>query len=572
MPNRFAFCRRHAWRLACAGMLCAALWFPVIAAAAQHAAPKPATLVDGLGHLHHPVSTQNALAQRFFDQGLTFVYAFNHQEAVRSFRRVAELDPQLAMAHWGIALALGPNYNARMDEAQPEEARHALQRAADLAAGNPSTTEAERSYIAALTLRFAETSDLASTAAADNYRDAMRELMRHNPDDPDAAALFADSVMTPHAWRLWNADGTPAEGTSEIIGVLESVLAKNPDHIGANHFYIHAVEASPNPERGLPSADRLMVLAPAAGHLLHMPAHIYDRVGLHAAAARANAAAVAADRAYLNKLVGSNPYAGYFNHNLHFLAIAKTNAGRYRDAIRAAKAFAHRVGSNAPGIPRLEEYLPAVALIDVRFGKWDEISRLPAPPKSYAGLRAVWHFARGMARAAKGQPDAAQRERDAMTKTLAAISAEERWGNNAAADIFAIASALLDGNIALSRGDGTEAIERFQAAARVDDALAFDEPAPWYIPPREALARAMLEAGDAAGAENVLREELARRPKGGRALFALIKAMQQQAKPTVALEQEFAVAWKDADVSPWVGYAAPSVAARRQRRASSIAR
>ena len=350
---------------------------------------KPATLVEGLGRIHHPVSTKSVLAQRFFDQGLAYVYAFNHQEALRSFSRAAQLDPNLAMAHYGVALALGPNYNAaEMGAAQAGQARAALVYAQALAA---DASPNEQDWIAALAVRFAEPFDADPAKAARNYRDAMRALMQRYPNDLDAATLFADSAMVLRPWRLWNADGTPAEDTAEILSVLESVLARDPDHIGANHFYIHAVEASPRPERALPSARRLPLLAPAAGHLVHMAAHVYDRVGDHAASARANAAAVAADRAYFRQSTAPNPYQGYTAHNLHFLAVAHTMQGRYRDAIKAAREFGRQVAATLPGVPGVEGFLPAPALIDVRFQKWNEVLKLPRPPQAVErAFTAAW--------------------------------------------------------------------------------------------------------------------------------------------------------------------------------------
>ena len=546
-----------AWTaLVAALLLPLALLFATDAPAQQRKAPPPRLFV-GLGDLHHPVSTSNRLAQRFFNQGLTFVYAFNHQEAVRSFQRAAELDPKLAIAHWGMALALGPNYNSGMDSERAERARQALRRAEAIAAREPSTSAAERDYIAALQPRFAP-SDASGVDPAEAYEVAMRALAQRYPDDPDAATLFADSMMTPRAWNLWNADGTPAPGTEEIVATLESVLARHPEHVGANHFYIHAIEASPNPGRGLPSADRLTRLAPAAGHLVHMPAHIYDRVGDHAAAARANKAAVEADDAYIRQLGSPNPYQRYYAHNLHFLAISYTNQGRYRDAIATAKAFAKRVAINVPGVPRLAEYMPAVALINVRFEKWDEIAKLPAPPEAYGALRAVWHFARGMAFAGRGRPNAARAERDALARTMAAIPADEMWGRSLAADVFGIAVGMLDASIAVLRNDTAGAIATLRRAAAAEDALAYDEPAVWYIPARESLARVLLATGDPAEAETVLRDELSRRPHSGRALFILAESQRRQLLDAAAVERDFERAWKDADTQPRIGGTAVS--------------
>jgi hypothetical protein len=289
-----------------------------------------------------------------------------------------------------------------------------------------------------------------------------------------------------------------------------------------------------------------------------MPAHIYDRVGNHAAAARANKAAVDADEAYLRQLAAPNPYQRYYAHNLHFLAVSYTSQGRYRDAIRAARAFARRVAAGAPGVPRLAEYLPGVALINVRFEKWDEIARLPAPPTAYPGLRAVWHFARGMAFAGRGQSKAAQAQRDALERTMAAIPEHEMWGRSRARDVFAIALGMLEANIAVLRNDTAEAIALLRAAAATEDAQPYDEPSVWYVPPREPLAGLLLAGADAAGAEQVLRDELSRRPNSGRALFILAAAQRMQQKDYAAVEGDFERAWKAADAEPRIGGGAVS--------------
>ena len=277
-------------------------------------------LMAGMGAVHHPVSTTDAEAQRFFDQGLAFIYGFNHDEALRSFKRAAELDPQLAMAHWGVALALGSNYNLQADARQQRAAYEAIQKARALAA---KASEHERAYIEALSRRYANDPQPDPQKLAVDYKNAMSDLVGRYPDDADAATLYAESMMNLRPWKLWTADGKPAEGTEEIIRVLEGVLRRNPDHTGANHYYIHAVEASPAPERALPSAARLERLAPAAGHLVHMPSHIYIRTGDYEAAAKSHADAILADRTYIEKSGAQGVYPMmYYNHNIHFLASA----------------------------------------------------------------------------------------------------------------------------------------------------------------------------------------------------------------------------------------------------------
>src|SRR5258706_238068 len=315
---------------------------------------KPVTIMTGLGSLHHPVSTAKPEAQRFFDQGLSLVFAFNHDEAVRSFKRAAELDPEMAMAWWGVALALGPNINQEVDLAHEEAAYDASQKALALAKDKP---EVERAYIEALAKRYSldPKSDLKKLAVT--YKDAMAELRKKYPDDLDCATLYAESMMDLRPWQLWSADGKPAEGTEEIVAVLESVLRRNPNHAGAIHYYIHAVEASPHPERAPAYAPKLPRLMPIAGHLVHMPAHIYERVGDYQAAARSNSDAAAADEAYFKATGAQGFYAMYYAHNLDFLAVANSMQGRYQDALDASIKLVDFARPMAKGMPMIEPIL-----------------------------------------------------------------------------------------------------------------------------------------------------------------------------------------------------------------------
>lgn len=360
---------------------------------------KPATLMSGLGSLHHPVSTTNVEAQRFFDQGLSLVFAFNHDEAVRSFKRAAELDPQMAMAWWGMALALGPNINLDVDPEHEKTAYDAAQKALSLAKNAP---DSERDYIEALCKRYSIDPKANLRKLSSDYKNAMGELARKYPDDLDAAVLYAESGMDLRPWKLWTADGKPAEGTEEIVAVLESVLRRNPNHPGAIHYYIHTVEASPNPERALAYASRLPKLMPAAGHLVHMPAHIYQRTGDYEEAARSNEDASAADRAYLTNS-GPGIYGlMYYSHNLHFLAIAYSMQGRLIDSVNAAKLLDANVSPAVKEMRMLEGFLTVTPLIYVRFNRWDDVQKLRQPDPSFSGLSAVCHFARGMAYASGG--------------------------------------------------------------------------------------------------------------------------------------------------------------------------
>ncbi|HZI58932.1 MAG TPA: hypothetical protein VFF39_19265, partial [Verrucomicrobiae bacterium] len=317
-------------------------------------AAKKATLMTGLGDLHHPVSTTNAEAQKFFDQGLRLIYAFNHEEAAGSFQRAAELDPKLAMAYWGIAEAIGPNYNDPADPNRFKQAHEAIAKAGELAA---SASPSEKAYIAAMALRFPADPKADTRLAAERYRNAMGDVMNQFPDDLDAATLFAEAGMTLHPWGLWHLDGTPEGGTEEIVAALESVLKRDPNHMGAIHYYIHAVEASSSPERALAAANRLAALAPAAGHLVHMPGHVYIRTGDFESAVKTNELAAAADRSYMQTNGAGGIYSAmYYSHNLHFIAACSSMNGNYAEARKAAEMLAAHVGPLVKDIPPLEGF------------------------------------------------------------------------------------------------------------------------------------------------------------------------------------------------------------------------
>ncbi len=516
----------------------------------QHAASeaKPATLMSGLGTLHHPVSTGNAEAQRFFDQGLALIYGFNHEEAARSFRRAAELDPNLAMAYWGIALAVGPNYNeAQVDPQRMRAAYEAIQQALSLAA---KASEPERAYIEALAKRFslAPNPDLKKLSL--DYKDAMGELAKRYPDDLNAATLYADSLMNLTPWQLWSEDGKPAQHTEEIVAVLESVLKRDPNHIGANHLYIHAVEASMTPERALPSADRLGKLAPAAGHLVHMPAHIYIRTGDYLAAAKSNEDAAAADEAYLKNTGARGMYpAMYYSHNLHFLVEAHKWAGRFRDAQKAAERLEANVRPYVKEMPMVEGFLPTSLFVLLRFNRWDEILKAPEPERELAITSAIWHYARGLAFAATGKIAEAEKERQRFLSAAQSISADTPFGLNSASSIFEIAEHALEARIARAKGERRLEVEMWHKAVAAQDALHYDEPPGWYYSVRESLGGALLRAGEVAEAEVVFREDLKRNPRNGRSLFGLMESLKAQGKASSArwVQREFETAWQHAD-------------------------
>jgi hypothetical protein len=509
---------------------------------------RPATLMAGLGNLHHPVATGSAEAQKFFDQGLTLLYAFNHDEAARSFARAAQLDPNLAMAYWGLALVKGPNYNLDADDEQWKAAHAALRKALELSDRAP---EPERAYVRALAKRYSADpkADRAKLALA--YKEAMAELARRYADDLDAATLYAESAMNLRPWKLWTPDGKPAEGTAEILTVLEAVLRRNPNHPGANHYYIHAIEASPYPERGLPCALRLPGLVPAAGHLVHMPAHIHMRVGDYALAARCNEQAIAADRAYIKRYDVKGVYPMmYYPHNIHFLAAAHCFQGRAADARKAADQLAAHVGPHVAQMPMLEGFLLMQPVVLVRFNRWEDVLAAQLPDEKRQLTRAAWHFARALAFLARGQTREARRERRQFLERKRALPGDAKVSDwNTAQGVLGIAEAVLDAKTALARDDRPRALELLRRAVRMEDALNYGEPPDWMLPVRETLGAVLLLGGDAAEAEKVFRAGLAQYPRSGRCLLGLRESLKAQKKDHAArlLAEEFRAAWQNAD-------------------------
>ncbi|MBA3255086.1 MAG: tetratricopeptide repeat protein [Pyrinomonadaceae bacterium] len=517
----------------------------------QHSHPakvnETVSLASGLGDVNHPVSTTNPEAQKFFNQGLAYMYAFNHEEAIRSFKRAASLDPQLAMASWGNALALGSNYNLQADAPQLKEAYTNLQKALTLA---QKSSEHERAYIEALVKRYSNDSQADRQKLALDYKNAMGELVKRYPDDLDAAALYAESMMNLRPWKLWSSDGKPAEGTEEIVAVLEGVLRRNPNHIGANHYYIHAVEASENPERALPSAARLGKLAPKAGHLVHMPSHIYIRTGDYHEAAQVNADAIVADREYIASAGAQGIYAMmYYNHNIHFLAAANAMKGRFADSIKAARELEANVKPHLKAMPMLEMFMPYTSVALVRFSKWDEILKTTQPDPEMKITTAFWHFARGTAFAGMNKPADADSELKAFQSVVKTIPADAGLGNSSAHDVLKVAEQMLAGKIAMARGDKQTALALLRKAVEAEDSVSYNEPADWDLPARELLGGALLMNADYAESEKVFRAEIAKHQRNGRALFGLVESLKRQGKDSSALmvQREFDKAWETAD-------------------------
>lgn len=525
--------------------------------AAEHAAHAPVTLsdwasgaqlFDGLGSLHRPVNTSVPLAQQYFDQGMRLMYAFNHDEAARSFAQAAQLDPGCAACYWGIALAVGPNYNfLEMSQGRAQVAWQALQ----LAKQNEARASGvEQALIGALGARYAraEALDAANvTPALSAYAAAMRDVAARYPDDPDVQTLYAEALMNVHAWRLWTADGQPVEGTLEAAARLEAVLRADPQHPGANHYYIHVMEASPHPERALAAAERLRGMMPAAGHLEHMPAHIMQRVGRYDDAVIANRRAVAADRAYLALTTPPGHYAMYLGHNYSFLAYAAAMEGRKAESLQAVQGLLQAdpvdviLGMGSSGWGLAQQYA-----VLVRFGLWDELLALAAPDERARGLTAGYLYGRGVALAARGRSADAR----AVLAQLRALDAALPPGEQFLRQILAIADPVVAARIAATEGRDEEAVTLLTRAVAAEDGLAYDEPADWFFPVRHLLGAQLLIAGRAAEAARVYREDLRRNPHNGWALYGLALALQAQRRAHEAqlAMSAFTRAWQHADV------------------------
>jgi tetratricopeptide (TPR) repeat protein len=541
MPNRF-----HRVSSALLGLLACAL------AQAQttvpSAQPLKGALLDGMGNHHHPVTTANPEAQKYFDQGMNLLYGFNHDEAMRSFLKASELDPKMAMAHWGIAMTLGPNYNVDVDPPREKAAYEAMQKAKQLADG---VSPPERDYIAALAVRYSNDPGADLKKLAVDYSKAMESLSKKYPDDLDAATMYAESLMLLNPWHLWTKDGKPGPNTETIVATLESVLRRDPDHIGANHFYIHAIEGSTHAERALESAARLPGLAPAAGHLVHMPAHIYGRTGDQETAASSNVAAAAADQDYIKKRNDGGIYPMmYYSHNLHFLAYADMLQGNFAGAKKASDQLMQNVGPHIQMMPMLEGFATVPVIVLARFEKWDDVLKTPEPDQSMKLTRYARHFARSLAYAGLGKPDEAEKERMLAADLAKAAPPDAMYDLlNSFAAVAAVSDSLLAARISLAKNDVKGAIPILTKAVEQEDAMTYDEPPAWWFAVREDLADSLLRDGKAAEAEKVMRQQLEYSPRDGRALHILAKALKAEDKTYDAqwIEQQFKTAWKNAD-------------------------
>jgi tetratricopeptide (TPR) repeat protein len=506
--------------------------------------------LQNLGSHTFPVSTRNRDAQAFMSQGLNLAYAFNHAEARRSFREAARLDPDLAMAYWGQALVLGPNINALMEPNEEPQAYELVQRAMSL---KGRATPREQAYIEALAQRYSgRAADRQPRDAA--YADAMRRVHEQFPNDLDAAMLYVEAVMDLRPWGYWQRDGAPHARTNDIVALTEQVLVRDPLHPGAAHLYIHLMEGTATPEKAERAADTLLTLMPAAGHMVHMPAHIYQRVGRYADAIKSNQMAIAADEDYISQCRAQGLYPmAYYPHNIHFLWFAATADGQSRLAIQSARQLASKIDDDTlKTLPLTAGFrmVPFYAL--TRFGRWDEMLNEPEPPSFSAVLRAVWHYARGLSFVAKGQIPAAEQElRRLIALTGDPSMKEALFSPNTSAAILAPAPAVLAGEIAAARGDYDLAIAQLDRAVRLEDSLVYTEPAEFHFPPRLALGAILLQAGRAAEAETVYWEDLRRNRENGWALFGLLQALRAQNKSADAAltETRFKAAWSRADVT-----------------------
>jgi pimeloyl-ACP methyl ester carboxylesterase len=524
-----------------------------VAGAPAPSAPSTEALapeLSGLGTLHVPVSTAIPRAQRFFDQGMRLLYAFNHAESIRAFREAARLDPSLAMAYWGQALALGPNLNAPMTVDNGRAAYTAIQAALGAA---PRVTARERALIEALAARYAPEGAGDRQALDRAYAAAMQKVAALYTDDPDIQTLYADAAMNTMPWDYWQKDGTAKPETARILDILERTIARYSDHAGALHYHIHLVEASQDPDRAERSADRLGPLMPAAGHMVHMPAHIYIRVGRYADAAAANERAILADEDYLAQCQAQGLYpVSYYPHNLHFLWAAATFEGRGAVAIDAARKVAAKVPHHHAGALAWTADFPVTPMLAyTRFGRWQDVLTEPKPPSHEPYAIGIWHYGRGLAFVARGQLDRAGAELAAVKATMKHEAFVTTLKDLPLLTNLQIASRILEGESKLREGDAGGAIAVLREAVSIEDGLPYSEPPVWHHPPRQILGAVLLEAGRAAEAEAVYREDLQRFRENGWSLFGLRESLRAQRREQEAedVQRRFERAWTRADIT-----------------------
>lgn len=528
-------------------LLALSLLFSQLAAAEFPFSPPPNFILrpDYIA-VHHPVTTKDVAAQLYFDQGLTLLYAFNHDAAYWSFLRASEVDPQLAMAYWGMALALGPNINMDPTKKAAETAYKHVQKALSLVAGAGNS---EQDYIRALAKRYKEKGDNESEQAV-AYSQSMKELAAKYVDDPDASTLYAESLLDIRPWDQWNANGEPYGGTLEAVSALERVLKNQPNHLGANHYYIHAIEASPNPERAQMAAQRLQKLLPASGHILHMPSHIYLLLGDYHQAALANLSAIAADHRYIREygLTGIYP-VHYLSHNLYFLSRAYSMAGDFQGAIGAASDLEELYLPHLTHMPDMEYYVPTSLFVYLRFHRWKEALGVSDPGFKAPVTQILWHFGRSVAFAALGDVDRAQVERKLFLEGSSQVQPDIQYGYNKAKTVLTLAEKVMDAKIAEAQRKPDQAIDLWRQAVEAQDVFHYNEPPDWFFAVRESLGGALLRAKRYGEAEMVFREDLVRHPRNGRSLFGLKESLLGQAKTSDLywVSESYEQAWMYSD-------------------------
>jgi tetratricopeptide (TPR) repeat protein len=503
------------------------------------------------GYARH-VTTASEDAQALFNQGIQLLYGFNHDEAIRSFEQAAEIDPSCAMAWWGSAYARGLHINN--PEMTEEQSRLANEAAGKAVAALDDETPVEQSLVRAVRRRYAWPAPEDRMPLDLAYAEAMEAVWHDFPDDPDVGALFAESLMNLQPWDLWTDDGAPKGRTLEIVAVLERTLAKTLRHPGANHFYIHAIEASPWPERGLASAERLQALVPGSGHLVHMPSHIFIRTGRYADAAESNEEAIQADEAYFALAPPPEFYSLYFMHNIHFLAYAAMMEGRYQSAIDAARKIEATIPPEflKEYVTIADGFMPTSLYVLMRFGKWEEILAEPEPEAWRPFSRAERHFARSVAFSALGKTAEAHRELELMDDAAAALTDEWKMGNNPAIDVIAVARKMAEGELAFREGRRDGAFQLLREAVELEENLAYDEPPGWMQPVRHALGALLLADGRYAEAEETYRADLERHPNNAWSLLGLQQSLekQQRSSDAAAIAERVRQAWARADVTP----------------------
>ncbi|HET9011394.1 MAG TPA: tetratricopeptide repeat protein [Gemmatimonadaceae bacterium] len=502
-----------------------------------------------LAGFRRQITTKSAPAQKYFDQGFTLYYGFNHDAAIASFAQAAAFDPNCAMAYWGQAASWGPNINnPAMDDSASKRAWDALQKAASFSA---SAAPVERDLIAALATRYAWPAPADRTGLDRAYADAMRQVWQKYPEDPDVGALCAEAIMDTRPWDLWSPTGEPRPETPEVIATLDKVIALVPDHPGASHFYIHTMEASPTPEKALPAANVLRDRIPGAGHLVHMPAHIDIRLGHYDDALVANQKGIAADATWAAQQGGF--YTMYRAHNHHFLAYAAMFEGRREVALQAASAMLEQVplAIVRQYIDVLDGFWAAPTHVQVRFGMWNELLAAPAPPADLLVATAFWHYGRTVAAAALGRVDEAATELAAFQQAYAAVPGSRFIGNNAARTVLEIGLPVAEGELEYRRGNFDHAFELLRLAVQRDDALRYDEPWGWTMPVRHSLGALLLEQGRVDEAERVYREDLRLHPDNGWALHGLAECLRRSGRAAEAadVETRFRGAWTRSDIA-----------------------